>query len=157
MEPLMFGRVATLTQHRHALRRMPQPVHGSAHLLRRCQDLPAVILLKDPSGRGCKFDCVAKKRRIGAIVVDHDERQQNRDQVQHGEDRRTVCPLVSIHWNLHLATEAAGTQQRRIDRLWPVCGGENDDPFDGFRGSHLFQNTVKFPSSSVVADAVAFG
>ena len=55
----------------------------------------------------------------------------------------------------HLAVEAAGTQQRRIEHVGTVGGGDQDDAFVGLEAVHLDQQLVERLLALVVAAAEA--
>jgi hypothetical protein len=54
-----------------------------------------------------------------------------------------------------LAVEAAGTQQRRIEHVGTVGGGDQDDAFVGFEAVHLDQQLVQRLLALVIAAAEA--
>ena len=53
------------------------------------------------------------------------------------------------------AVEAAGTQQRRIEDIGPVGGGDQDDAFVGLEAVHLHQELVEGLLALVVTAAEA--
>ena len=55
----------------------------------------------------------------------------------------------------HLAVETAGAQQRRIEHVGPVGGGDQDDAFVGLEAVHLDQQLVERLLALVVATAKA--
>ena len=55
----------------------------------------------------------------------------------------------------HLPVEAAGAQQRRIEHVGPVGGGDEDDAFVGLEAVHLDQQLVERLLALVVAAAEA--
>ena len=55
----------------------------------------------------------------------------------------------------HLAVEAAGAQQRRIEHVGPVGGGDQDDAFVGLEAVHLDQQLVERLLALVIAAAEA--
>ena len=54
-----------------------------------------------------------------------------------------------------LAIEAAGTQQRGVKHVRPVCGGDEDDPLVGLEAVHLDEELVQRLLALVVAAAEA--
>jgi len=54
-----------------------------------------------------------------------------------------------------LTVETAGTQQRRIEHVGPVGGGDQDDAFVGFKAVHLDQQLVERLLTLVVTAAEA--
>ena len=55
----------------------------------------------------------------------------------------------------HLAVETAGAQQRRVEHVGPVGGGDQDDAFVGFEAVHLDQQLVERLLALVIAAAEA--
>ena len=53
----------------------------------------------------------------------------------------------------HLAVEAAGSQQRRIEHVGPVGGGDQDDAFVRLEAVHLDQQLIERLFALVVAAA----
>jgi len=57
--------------------------------------------------------------------------------------------------NDHLAVEAAGTQQRRVENVWAVGCGDQDDRLVGFKAVHLDQKLVERLLALIIAAAKA--
>src|ERR1700683_722214 len=59
----------------------------------------------------------------------------------HAQDLLAAAPVGQRHY--HLAIEAPGTQQRRIEHVRPVGGGNDDDPFITLEAIHFHQQLVE--------------
>ncbi len=71
----------------------------------------------------------------------------------HAEDALAALHVGTRHD--HAAVEAAGAQQRRIEHVGPVGGGDQDDAFVGLEAVHLDEQLVERLLALVVAAAEA--
>ena len=71
----------------------------------------------------------------------------------HGQDALAAAHVRGGHH--HLAVEAAGAQQRRVQHVRTVGGGDEDDPVVGLEAVHLHQQLVQGLLALVVAAAHA--
>ena len=71
----------------------------------------------------------------------------------HAQDLLTAVDVWVGHH--HLAVEAARTQKGRVQHVWPVGGGDQDDAFVGLKAIHLDQQLVQRLLAFVVATAQA--
>src|SRR5579864_3201946 len=58
-------------------------------------------------------------------------------------------------WNHNAAIKASWTQQRGIEHVWPVGGGDQDHPFIRFKAVHLDEQLVECLFTLVVSAAQA--
>jgi len=57
-----------------------------------------------------------------------------------------------VGWMDHnLPIESSWSKQRRIEHVWPVCGGEDDDPLVSGEAIHLRENLIQSLFTLVVS------
>jgi hypothetical protein len=69
------------------------------------------------------------------------------------KNMRTTAYVGQRHH--HLAVESTGAQQGRVEHVWPVCGGDDDNAFVAFETVHFHQQLVQRLLAFIVTAAEA--
>jgi hypothetical protein len=108
-----------------------------------------------PGGEQRRF--VGEVRQVGADHARRAGRQcvevnRLRERDRAGVNLKDLLPPAAIGWlHCHPAVKATGAQQRRVEDLGTVGGGEHDDRLDTLKAVHLGQDLIERLLTLVVA------